>query len=211
MLKRKLLWIVPVVIWCCFAFWYTDFGGPMSDEEVGNVLSTLEAQGWGGGQRDELEKFLREDTGRQFIMVNSIDLNENPPEMEGFGPDATASDYVNHYMEHMYVQLFKRACHPVFMGLVTAPSLDIEGIENAEVWDQSALMRYRSRRTFMEIVVHPDMRGRHDYKIAAMTKTIAYPVEPVLYISDLRIQLFLILGLMTALVDMLAFRRVTNN
>ena len=57
------------------------------------------------------------------------------------------------------------------------------------------------------------MRGRHDYKIAAMTKTIAYPVEPSLYVSDLRFILFLVLGLITALVDILLFQRreVTKN
>ena len=50
------------------------------------------------------------------------------------------------------------------------------------------------------------MGTRHAYKHAAMDKTIAYPVEPGLYVSDLRIILFLVLGLVTALLDAFIFR-----
>jgi hypothetical protein len=60
-------------------------------------------------------------------------------------------------------------------------------------------MRYKSRRAFMEIVTHPDMRDRHAFKIAALQKTIAFPVEPIGYYSDPRIilgMLILIIGLL---------------
>ena len=40
-------------------------------------------------------------------MVNNIEMNDNPPQMEGFDPNATTMDYQDHYMEHMYPQLFK--------------------------------------------------------------------------------------------------------
>ena len=50
----------------------------------------------------------------------------------------------------------------------------------------------------MEIATHPDMFGKHQFKIAALEKTIAYPVETQLYLSDPRFILgliFLVLGL----------------
>ena len=50
-------------------------------------------------------------------------------------------------------------------------------------------------------------QGRHDYKIAAMAKTITYALEPRLYLSDLRFILLLVLGLMTAMSDFLLFGR----
>ena len=96
-------------------------------------------------------------------------------------------------MEHMYSQLIKRACHPIFAGYVIHPSMDIVGIEGAEIWDQAALMRYKSRRAFMEVVTHPNMLSKHDFKVAALEKTIAYPVETALYLSDPRLLLALIL------------------
>ncbi len=45
----------------------------------------------------------------------------------------------------------------------------------------------------MEVVTHPNMLSRHDFKVAALEKTIAYPVETVLYLSDPRFLLALIL------------------
>ncbi len=55
----------------------------------------------------------------------------------------------------------------------------------------------------MEIITHPDMQGRHEFKIAALDKTIAYPIEMQLYLSDPRLLLALILLIVTLLLDKL--------
>ena len=209
MTRRRLLWLTPAAIWLLFTYWYTDFGGPLTEEEISVGLEEVKSQGYSDQQIRDLEAFLRNDTGRQFLMVNNIDMNDKPPPMPGFGPDATASDYVNHYMEHMYSQLLKRACHPIFLSAGVNYVSDAVGVGDAAAsgWDSAALLRYRSRRSFLEIVVHPDLQSRHDYKIAGMSKTIAYAVAPTIYVSDLRFVLLLVLGLVTALTDILAFGR----
>ncbi len=201
-----MLWGFPALVWIAFTLWYTDFGGPLTDEEIDRALTALERRGMDAERFALFEKFLREDTGGQFLMVNNIDMSENPPPMPGFGADATAEDYNNHYMEHMYPQLLARACHPIFFGTGVGVGIDITGIEGAHGWDLAALFRYKSRRAFIEVVTHPDMGERHAYKHAAMDKTIAYPVEPGLYVSDLRLLLFLVLGLLVALLDIVFFR-----
>ena len=211
--RRRILWGIPAMTWLLFTFWYTDFGGPLTDNEIHLGLQDLEAAGYSAEMVTRVEAFLRNDSGRQFLMVNNIEMNDNPPPMPDFGPDATALDYRDHYMEHMYPQLFMRACHPVFYAAGQNFVADITGVDlaSASGWDTAALFRYRSRRSFLEIITHQSMRSRHDYKIAAMTKTIAYPVEPGLYISDLRFILFLTLGFMTAMFDILFFGRRGNS
>jgi len=204
---RFLLWIVPILIWAGFTFWYTDFGGPMSSEEVTSAVAYLESRGMEADRIENFRTFLANDTGRQFLMVNNIDMNENPPKMAGFGSDATSADYMNHYMEHMYPELFLRACHPVFYASGLGITVDVSGIEGADNWDTAALFRYRSRRSFTEIITNPEIGPRHEYKLAAMTKTIAYPVETILYLSDPRFLLFLIFGFATALGDIFLFGR----
>jgi hypothetical protein len=142
---------------------------------------------------------MEQDTGRQFIMVNSIEMNKNPEDVAGASSGESADQLMSRYMEHMWPNLLKRASHPIFGGYVIWESMDVVGIEGAEAWDQAALMRYKSRRAFMEIVTHPDMRDRHAFKIAALQKTIAFPVEPIGYYSDPRIilgMLILIIGLL---------------
>ena len=206
---RKTLWLVPFFIWGIFTFWYTDLGGPLSEEEVDEGLKTLKAGDFDPQGLEQLEAFLRNDTGRQFLMVNNLDMNDSPPEMPNFAEGASAQDYLGHYMEHMYPQLFKRACHPTFMGVGLNITPDIVGMDPAVAsgWDTAALMRYRSRRSFLEIITHPDMQGRHEYKVAALTKTIAYPVEPRVYLADPRFLLFLALGFLTAIIDLVLYRR----
>ena len=127
-------------------------------------------------------------------MVNLIEMREPPERVEGVGPDDSAEDVLARYMEYMGPALLRRACHPVLFGQAAAPALDVWGIENGERWSQAGMMRYRSRRDMMEIAANPDFSGPHEFKIAAMRKTIAFPVDPWGQVGDPR----LVLGLFFA-------------
>ena len=192
------IWISLLVIYAGFFLWYTDMGGKLDEEEIEFFLEKLEENASVNSddsrtQISRIKRFMEEDTGRQFLMVNNIDINENPEDVEGAEPGESAESLLDRYMEHMYSQLIKRACHPIFAGYAIHPSMDLVGIEGAEIWDQAVLMRYKSRRAFMEVVTHPNMLSKHDFKVAALEKTIAYPVETALYLSDPRFLLALIL------------------
>ena len=195
------IWISLLVIYAGFFLWYTDIGGKLDKEEIQFFLEKFEENASANSadpetynsQKNLIKRFMEEDTGRQFLMVNNIDMDDDPEDVEGAEPGESAERLLDRYMEHMYAQLLKRACHPVFAGNVVHPSMDLVGIEGAEIWDQAALMRYKSRRAFMEVVTHPNMRSKHAFKVAALEKTIAYPVETVLYLSDPRFLLALIL------------------
>jgi hypothetical protein len=142
---------------------------------------------------------MEEDSGKQFLMVNVIDMSENPIFPDGTVSEESSDNLMNEYMEHMYGEVLKRASHPAFIGSAVNGSMDLVGIKNAEVWETAALFRYKSRRAFLEIVTHPDMNSKHKYKIAALEKTIAFPVETQFYLGDLRLLLgliFLIIGLL---------------
>ena len=201
MSTRTKLWLVPALLYAVFTFWYTDFGGPLSDTEVDQFVATMKTNGSDPKTIAFIEKFAQQDSGRQFLMVNNIDMNENPPNVEGAEPGESASDLMARYMEHMIPALLARACHPIIMGAVVYPTVDLVGIEGAENWDQAALFRYRSRRAFLEIVTNPAFMGKHHFKTAALDKTIAYPIETNLYLGDPRLLLGLILLALTGLID----------
>jgi hypothetical protein len=55
-------------------------------------------------------------------------------------------------------------------------------------------MRYRSRRDMVEIAGNSEFQGSHEFKIAAMAKTIAFPLDPWLSLGDPRLLFALILG-----------------
>jgi len=214
MSKNYRSWLVLIAIYGAFFLWYTDLGGKLNSDEIETYLVKLQenskAKGISSPAELEMskatfkrvEKFMREDSGKQFLMVNNIDMSENPEDIEGAQPGETANQLMDRYMEHMYPELLKRASHPIFVGNSVLQAVDIVGIENAEDWDSMALMRYKSRRAFMEVVSNPKMLGKHEFKVAALDKTIAYPVETFLYLSDPRMLLafiLIILGLVLQL------------
>lgn len=207
MTNRAKLWGISTIFYIAFFGWYTDLGGPLSDQEVDEYVTERLADGADADTIAYLEQFFRNDSGRQFLMLNAIDYNENPGGVEGAEPGENAQQLMARYMQHMLPAMLSRASHPVVMGDAIYTTIDVIGIENAESWDSGALFRYRSKRTFMEILRNPDFAGEHHFKHAALTKTIAYPIEPTVYLGDLRLILGLILLSITALLDSLWVNR----
>ena len=203
MTSRRKIWLGSVLLYALFVSWYTDFGGPLTETEIQAYIAKTENLDLGGdpSARGALLEFLRNDTGGQFLMFNAVDLAKDPPQMEGAPPDADGQTLLDLYMEHMIPALLSRANHPVVVGKSVANSLDLLGIEGAEAWSDGAIMRYRSRRTFIDIIGNPEFYTRHDFKLAGLEKTIAYPVEPRIYVGDLRLLLGLFMLAITALLD----------
>ena len=71
-------------------------------------------------------------------------------------------------------------------------------------------MRYRSRRTLIDIIGNAEFYERHDFKLAGLEKTIAYPIEPRIYLGDLRLLLGLFMLAITALLDARLARKETR-
>ncbi len=201
-------WLILGAVYIGFFFWYTDMGGKLSQEEIQVFIKKHEQNIIDDGVSPDseelqlriniLRRFMEEDNGKQFIMVNNIEMNKDPGDVLGANPGESADQLMSRYMEYMWPNLLSRASHPIFMSNAVYQSMDLVGIEGGEVWDQAALMRYKSRRAMMEIVTHPDMMDRHVFKVAALQKTIAYPVEPFVFYSDIRIifgMFILIIGL----------------
>lgn len=208
--KRFLVWGFAAFLYVVFVFWYTDFGGPLSEAEISSYLERFEEQGASVEMRDRMRDFMESDTGNQFLMMNVIDFAENPPDVVGAEPGETAQQLMERYMEHMYRELSKRACHPVIAGNAVHTAIDLVGVDaldGSERWDMAAFMRYRSRRTLMDIASIPETRGRHEFKIAALDKTIAFPIETIINLGDPRLLLGLILLSTAAILDLALVRK----
>ena len=193
MIRPLYAWLSLCTIWLAFFCWYTSFEGPLTPEEIARVMQFAEASDTRPEDIVKMREFLESDTGDDFVMVNIIEMNDPPPRMDGVPKDATAQDLMDRYMEHMYPELFKRASHPVLFGSATSPALDIWGIDGADRWTMVGMMRYRSRRDMLEIAGNPAFQGPHEFKIAAMNKTIAFPADPWGHAGEPRFLLALLL------------------
>lgn len=206
-MRAVVLWAISASIYAGFFAWYTNLSGPLTEQEVEERLQLMRAKDAAPERIAVVEAFMRSDTGDDLVMINLLDMNEVPPALPATGPGADADELMDHYMEHMYRELLKRASHPVFFGIAVADAMDIQGIDGGSHWERAGLVRYRSRRDLLEIALDPDFSERHDYKVGALAKTIAYPVEPILHPGDPRLLLALLLTAITAVIHLVAFRR----
>ncbi len=198
MTLTKWTWLILLALYAAFFSWYTSFKGPLTDEEIVHYLA-LSAELNPNTTPEEtanLRKFMEDDTGDDFVMINIIDMYERPLQIEGVHPDESSEEVIAKYMEYMFPAMLSRASHPVFMGPnVASRPLDIMNAEGMEVWDSAGGVRYRSRRDLLDIGTNPAFQGRHEFKVAALAKTIAFPLDPFNYLGDPRLVLGLLLGL----------------
>lgn len=193
---RPWIWLAPGLAWVLFTLWYTNTSGALSDEEVAAITGQLEARGAPPEQIEFIRRFMAEDEGNQFLMVNLLHM----------APDPEADANMDRYMAYMLPAMLRRASHPAFAGPVVHGAMDLVGIEGAQEWTSVGIVRYRSRRDLIEIAFNPVFDDRHDFKLAALAKTIAVPVEPTIYIGDPRLLLFLVLLGAAGVVDALGRR-----
>ena len=69
------------------------------------MLYRLQSQQASPAEIARMRYFMEEDTGKQFIMINLIDPNPNPPELSGTGPGASSEQLMGYYMAVSYTHL----------------------------------------------------------------------------------------------------------
>lgn len=201
MSRRILAWAIPAIAYAAFFAWYTNLSGPLDEEETAGYLALLEANEMPPESIATLRRFMEEDSGDDFYVLNALDLRDTPEQIGEVGPDESSEEVLGRYMAHMYPELLRRACHPTLFGPAVAPVIDLVGLEDADGWTAGGFMRYRSRRDLLDIATNPVFREKHGYKLAALDKTIAYPIEPVINLGELRFLLALIALLLALALD----------
>ena len=197
-------WAILGIIYAAFFYWYTSFGGPLSDEEIVHYTAVLATAPDTKGDTQRWITFMESDTGGDFAMWNAVDLLDTPRPTPGVEPGDTAEDVVNRYTAPFFTMAMGRASHPVLGGVAANSALDIWGIEGGEDWDNGLLVRYRSRRDIMEMIEELTASGTdiHSFKVAAVEKTIAFPLDPWFHPGDPRLLLaliFIVIGLVMQL------------
>lgn len=188
--------LVLFLLYMAFFSWYTSFGGPLSESEIAYYGEVVEALTDGDPARMAVwMEFMQNDTGDDFVMLNAIDMRDTPQQVPGVEPGETSAEVLARYTEPFLGKALLSAAHPVMLGWAAAPAIDLWGIEGAEHWDQGGLVRYRSRRDLLEQAVglrESTDQSIHAFKIAAMEKTIAYPLDPWYQLGDPRFVLALV-------------------
>ena len=195
-----IIWGTAFIIYAIFWLWYVGFRKPLTKEEIDHYINKL--QEFNNNSEAELigmRNFFEKDTGKSFVMVNSISLKKKPDLVEGVKEGDTSLKTLINYHKPFMKMMFKRGGIGIFQGRVAGNSVDVINIENAEEWQISAINRFRSRRDFAEILIHPLFHEKHELKFAALDKSIAYPVDPWFQLGGVPLTVGLVLSLIAAI------------
>ncbi len=200
------IWGLAFIVYLGFRLWYDGLKKPLTPDEIERFMQLLPKQA--DGEVDEQDvsvfrRFMEEDDGREFIMVNLMELNASPVKHPDTGENRPAFALLTEYMKPFFGAMLRRAGHPVISMRGVGGYIDAWNTPPDPGWHGAALVRYRSRRDAVLVsFANPAFNTMHKYKIAAIKQTFAFPAqtEVALYASP-RITVALVLALLASLLQ----------
>ncbi len=193
------IWILVPVVYGVFSLWYFNWRGPISAVETDSYVNAFVANE--GSQHTDVavfRKFIEEDDGSEFVMLNLVELHEGDITHPLSGEEMSASNLVREYFEPFALELLKHGGHPVFQARRVGGNLDSWNAEDNLSFGVTGMMRYRSRRDLAELIFDPKFADGHIYKLAAIDRTISYPTRIMMSTSMRPPLAFLIVLLLIA-------------
>ena len=163
------IWGSTALVYALFWFWYVGLKRPLQQSEIDASFTKMQAVGEPSDEfLSALRHFFQNDDGRDFAMVNMLELKE---------PKAEARQKLAAYQKIFMSSLFKRAGHPVFIASMATGKIENIGCDD-DNWTVAAMVRYRSRRDLLEMVTETFASDHHALKIDALQRTFSYPSAP---------------------------------
>ena len=141
-----------------------------------------------------MDSLIKGDDGDEFIMVNLIKFRAIAAYPSGSqwvdDTDPILAD--SRYGEAVLPMLLKRGSLPILTSSVNGKFIN-DGDDNE--WDMVSLVRYRSVRDMLDMMLEMSKMDIIDHKWAAIERTHVFPVKPRLSLISLRLILAMILVL----------------
>jgi len=200
------IWLAAGMIYVAFRAWYDNWRGALRPKEIAGFIQQVESSGLGGADAvDGLREFMENDDGREFVMLNLVRLDPDPPPHPATGEPTPAEELLSGYLGTFLPQLARRAGHPLLQARKVGAYIDSWNVEPDPGWSFMGFIRYRSRRDLMALVTAPGFHDAHPFKIAAMPNTFSFPTQPTISLyAGPRVWVALVLALIAALVHLAA-------
>ena len=169
------VWAVAAVLYLVFALWYFNWKGPLTADEIDGLIERVASQS--PTDPEVLRKFLAEDDGKEFIMLNLVRFHEGKVAHPETGEKMNGAKLVQEYFGPFSKALLKRGGHPVLMSRKKGGYIDSWNASADEGFQAIGTMRYRSRRDLMLLVTDPRFGDSHKFKLAAIDGTISFPMQ----------------------------------
>ena len=198
------VWLVAAALYAGFLLFYNNWRGKLTREEIDAMLAQAEAQG--GGDLNDLSivrKFLEDDDGREFVMVNLVRVPDTMVTDPDTGAQVPAEQMMKTYSTTFVKRLIRHGGHPAIATRKVGGHVDAWMVGPDPGWSIVGFVRYRSRRDMLKMVVDPSFESMHKYKLLGVAETFSFPTQPFIraYVSP-RVTVFLTLALAAALAQL---------
>ena len=173
-----IIWIVMAVLYTVFWLWYSGIKGKLSQAEVEYYMQQFESKGVNADNLSNLRHFLEKDDGREWFMINLLELKS---------PKRESSKLLQRYTKTFMAGMLRRAGHPFFVAIAAAKNIENLNCHEADNWTSTGIVRYRSRRDCAETLLDTFGSDHHADKLASLTKTLAFPATANLLMGSPRV------------------------
>lgn len=181
MLSGWIIWAGAALLYALFRGWYDNWRGPLTPAEVDAYLRQL------AGRSDttpealvQLRDFVAADDGRDFLMFNIVKATAEPVADPVSGAMVPGVSLLRRYARHFMPVLIANGGHPAIVRRKIGGYLDSWATEPDPGWSVIGLMRYRSRRDMMKLIVDPRFEAAHPDKLAGTLATFSFPTAPMI-------------------------------
>lgn len=171
------IFIIGALLIVILQLWYVNRKKPLSDTEISAYLEHFIQHPQQHTELEVFKKFLQDDDGKEICMVNLVSLYKGQITHPLTGKQVASHKALQDYMKTLMSLVAKKACHPIFVAYKAGGHIDSWGSDEHIDFLGLQLMRYRSRRDFVDLLLHSKMEQGLEVKFAAIEKTITYPAQ----------------------------------
>ena len=210
----RVFYLCLLVTYMGCAYWLGGSGTPVSTAELERYIDALSSNNEARGRDSSkvtvwMRDLAKSDDGAEFFMVNLIKYRKQalyPSDSQWVNDDdPMAADA--RYAEGVIKLLLKRGSLPLFISSVRGKFVNDVEEHN---WDTVAIVRYRSVRDMLDMMVEMSSTDLASHKWASIEKTHVFPVKREFSLFFLRSALAL-LFVIVAIIATLIRKRYQRN
>ena len=194
-----------IILYLTFLYWYYKPTKSFSANEIDNYTTLLQRQLDESAEMSledlmQMVEFMKSDNGKSFYNINIVKYREQalyPDDIDivGSGKEANAR-----YSKFMMKEILSRACHPI---VFLKPTINLMGNDKTNYgqiyWDDISIIRYRSRRDFMEVITSERFKNGNVHKWAGIEDTLVYPAQGIAF-NSVPIFVFIFLSIIALII-----------
>lgn len=195
------IWMAVTAVYGLFLLWHEPwFQTPLTASELEIAFKGMDAnQQVSNEEKQAIRSFFSTDDGKPFYNLNLMLYADRAVYPGGVTRPGivTGVDANDAYVRLVLPHLLRRGSYPVFTSSKIAGFLNEAG-PGADFFQEIGIVRYRSRRDMLDMILDPDFKAGSPHKFVALAKNVAVPTRGGL-VLDLSVLVPLVLLLVALL------------